>query len=117
MKEYIHATISSTLAWAGNIYDLLLITYVYSYLMSYFSLNYFDITILFALGLIGRVLGGMIFGKYADLIGRKPIMIIGTGGYALFQLLMAFFQMQYYYSSLEGLKVYSWEHPGLHQWF
>ena len=90
MKEYIHATISSTLSWAGNIYDLLLITYVYSYLMIAFSLNYLDISILFALGLIGRVAGGMIFGKYADLMGRKPVMIIGSGGYALFQGLMAF---------------------------
>lgn len=90
MKEYIHATIASTLSWAGNIYDLLLITYVYSYLEIAFSLNYLDISILFALGLIGRVIGGMIFGKYADLMGRKPVMIIGTGGYALFQGLMAF---------------------------
>jgi SHS family lactate transporter-like MFS transporter len=80
MKEYIHATISSTLSCAGNIYDLLLITYVYSYLMVAFSLNYPDLSILFALGLIGRVARGMIFGKYADIMGRKPVMIIGTGG-------------------------------------
>ncbi|BDC18868.1 MFS transporter [Acidianus sp. HS-5] len=106
MKEYIHATISSTLSWAGNIYDLLLITYVYSYLMSAFSLNYLDISILFALGLIGRVIGGMIFGKYADAIGRKPVMIIGTGGYALFQGLMAFSPnaiLLFLFRGLEGL--------------
>jgi len=89
MKDYIHATISSTLSWAGNIYDLLLITYVYPYIMASYSLNYLGISALFALGLIGRVVGGMIFGRYADLIGRKPIMIIGTGGYAIFQGLMA----------------------------
>jgi SHS family lactate transporter-like MFS transporter len=106
MKEYIHATISSTLSWAGNIYDLLLITYVYSYLMIAFSLNYLDISILFALGLIGRVAGGMIFGKYADLMGRKPVMIIGTGGYALFQGLMAFSPnalLLFVFRGLEGL--------------
>ncbi|QGR19606.1 MFS transporter [Stygiolobus azoricus] len=89
MKDYIHATISSTLSWAGNIYDLLLITYVYPYIEAAYSLSYLGISALFALGLIGRVIGGIIFGKYADLIGRKPIMIIGTGGYALFQGLMA----------------------------
>ncbi len=90
MKSYIHATISSSLAWAGNIYDLLLITYVYSELEKVFNLNYFEISILFSLGLIGRVIGGMVFGKYADTIGRKPVLMIGTGGYALFQGLMAF---------------------------
>ena len=90
MKSYIHATISSSLAWAGNIYDLLLITYVYGVLQKVFNLNYFEISILFSLGLIGRVIGGMVFGKYADLIGRKPVLMIGTGGYALFQGLMAF---------------------------
>ncbi|MFP3202719.1 MAG: hypothetical protein RXR43_10900 [Sulfolobus sp.] len=52
--------------------------------MASYSLNYLGISALFALGLIGRVVGGMIFGRYADLIGRKPIMIIGTGGYAIF---------------------------------
>lgn len=57
MREYIHATISSTLSWAGNIYDLLLLTYVYSYLMQAFSLNYFDISVIFALGLIAGLLG------------------------------------------------------------
>ena len=106
MKEYIHSTISSTLAWAGNIYDLLLITYVYSYLMTYFSLNYLDITILFSLGLIGRVLGGIIFGRYADMIGRKPVMLIGTGGYALFQALMAFSPnaiLLFIFRGLEGI--------------
>jgi len=90
MKSYIHATISSSLAWAGNIYDLLLMTYVYYYIMRAFSLSYFEVSILFALGLIGRVIGGIIFGKYADSIGRKPVLIIGTGGYAIFQGLMAF---------------------------
>ncbi|BDC19509.1 MFS transporter [Acidianus sp. HS-5] len=90
MKSYIHATLSSSLAWAGNIYDLLLITYVYGALEKAFNLNYFEISILFSLGLIGRVIGGMVFGKYADTMGRKPVLMIGTGGYALFQGLMVF---------------------------
>ncbi|MCI2414212.1 MAG: MFS transporter [Candidatus Aramenus sp.] len=90
MRRYVHATIASTLAWAGNIYDLLLITYVYPYLSSAYSLNFFALSALFALGLIGRVIGGLAFGRYADAIGRKPVLIIGTGGYAVFQGIMAF---------------------------
>ncbi|EWG06863.1 MAG: major facilitator transporter [Candidatus Aramenus sulfurataquae] len=90
MKQYIHATIASTIAWAGNIYDLLLLTYVYPELMRAFSLNYLLISVLFALGLIGRVIGGFAFGKYADSIGRKPVLLLGTGGYAAFQGVLAF---------------------------
>ncbi|MBB5254661.1 MFS transporter [Sulfurisphaera ohwakuensis] len=90
MKNYIHATIVSTLAWAGNIYDLLLLTFVYSFFEKVYGLNYFDFSILFALGLIGRAIGGTYFGRLADKIGRKPILAIGTAGYSVFQIILAF---------------------------
>ncbi|BCU70300.1 MFS transporter [Stygiolobus caldivivus] len=89
-SNYVHSTIASTLAWAGNIYDLLLLTYVYSFLEKEYGIDFFEFTILFALGLIGRVIGGTYFGKIADKIGRKPVLAIGTAGYSLFQLLLAF---------------------------
>ncbi|NON62416.1 MFS transporter [Acidianus sp. RZ1] len=90
MKSYVHATIASTFSWAGNIYDLLLMTYVYSYLEEAYHINFFSVSLLFSLGLLGRVVGGTIFGKFADVYGRKPILMLGTGLYALFQGLMAF---------------------------
>jgi len=90
MKSYIHATITSTLAWAGNIYDLLLITYVYSFLEKIFNLSFFDVSLLFSLGLLGRVVGGIIFGSVADKKGRKFTLMIGTGGYSVFQAMLAF---------------------------
>ncbi|AWR96720.1 MFS transporter [Acidianus sulfidivorans JP7] len=90
MKEYVHATISSSLSWGGNIYDLLLITYIFPELEKAYSLNFFEVSIIFSLGLLGRVLGGIIFGKFADTIGRKPVLMIGTAGYSIFQALMAF---------------------------
>lgn len=90
MKPYVHATIASFFAWAGNIYDLLIITYVYEYLEKYLGLNTLDGTLLFALGLIFRVIGGYVFGKIADIKGRKIILILGTAGYALFQGVIAF---------------------------
>ncbi|MCY0858827.1 MAG: MFS transporter [Sulfolobaceae archaeon] len=91
MKSYIHATISSTLAWAGNIYDLLIVTYIYPYLEKAYSLNFAGVTLLFALGLIGRVVGGTIFGKLSDrVLGRKEVLLIGTAGYSIFGLLLPF---------------------------
>lgn len=105
-QNYIHSTIASTFAWAGNIYDLLLLTYVYSYLERVYGLDFFGYTVLFALGLIGRVIGGTYFGNVADRIGRKPVLIIGTAGYSLFQLLLAFapdVEVLYVSRLLEGI--------------
>ncbi|MQL55000.1 MFS transporter [Acidianus ambivalens] len=90
MQKFIHATISAFFSWAGNIYDLLIVTYVYYYFEKCLGLNAVEGTLLFALGLIFRVIGGYTFGKIADQRGRKPILIIGTAGYSAFQGLMAF---------------------------
>jgi len=106
MRDYIHATIASTFAWAGNIYDLLLLTYVYSYFKKVYLLSILDFSILFALGLIGRVIGGSYFGDIADKIGRKPILLIGTAGYSTPQLLLALSPnvlLLYVFRLLEGI--------------
>lgn len=89
MKSYIHATIASTFAWAGNIYDLTILTYVYSYFSTHYGLNYLTFSLLFSLGLIGRAVGGSVFGNLADRVGRKPVLMIGTGGYATLQIALA----------------------------
>ncbi|BDC19511.1 MFS transporter [Acidianus sp. HS-5] len=90
MQKYIHSTISAFFSWAGNIYDLLIVTYVYYYFQKCLGLNAVEGTLLFALGLIFRVIGGYVFGKIADQRGRKPVLIVGTAGYSIFQGLMAF---------------------------
>ncbi|BCU70253.1 MFS transporter [Stygiolobus caldivivus] len=90
MERWIHSTVASVFAWAGNIYDLLIITYVYNDLSKCLGVNTEIGTLLFALGLIFRVIGGYTFGKVADIKGRKIVLNIGTAGYASFQALMAF---------------------------
>ena len=89
MDKWIHATIASTFAWAGNIYDLLIVTYVYEELYKCFNAPTVVGTLLFALGLIFRVIGGYTFGKIADSRGRKLVLNIGTAGYSLSQALLA----------------------------
>ncbi|BFH74009.1 MFS transporter [Sulfurisphaera javensis] len=106
MKDYIHAVTSSTLAWAGNIYDLVLITYTYPFLHKFFGLTYFELTLLFSLGLIGRVIGASIFGKLADKKGRKIVSLIGTAGYSSFQALFTFssaFVLMALFRTIEGI--------------
>ncbi len=90
MKSFLHVMFSSTFAWAGNIYDLVLITYIYTELEKAYNINIFLVSLLFSLGLIGRFAGGTIFGNVADKIGRKPVLILNTAGYAIFTGIMAF---------------------------
>ncbi|BDC18861.1 MFS transporter [Acidianus sp. HS-5] len=106
MQKYIHAVTSSTLAWAGNIYDLVLITYAYTFLNKILGLSYLDLTIIFSLGLIGRVVGASIFGKMADTKGRKIVALAGTAGYSIFQILFAFstsFPLMSVFRTIEGV--------------
>ena len=106
MQKYVHAVISSTLAWAGNIYDLVLLTYTYPFLHEFLGLSYLDLTVLFSLGLIGRVIGASVFGRIADSKGRKPVALIGTAGYALFQTLFAFstfYPLMLAFRTIEGV--------------
>ncbi|MFP3200848.1 MAG: MFS transporter [Sulfolobus sp.] len=89
MQRWVHATIASVFAWAGNIYDLLIITYVYSDLAKCLGVTTFTGTLLFSFGLVFRVIGGYIFGRIADIRGRKLVLNIGTAGYSLSQLGLA----------------------------
>ncbi len=90
MKSYVHATLSSTGSWMGNIYDLTLLTYIYTELEKFFHINLLMVSLLFALGLIGRFFGGVFFGSMNDKMGSKIVMVIGTSGYAIFSGVMAF---------------------------
>jgi len=89
IQRWVHATIASVFAWAGNIYDLLIITYVYSDLAKCLGVTTFIGTLLFSFGLVFRVIGGYIFGRIADIRGRKLVLNIGTAGYSLSQLGLA----------------------------
>ncbi|WP_054846782.1 hypothetical protein [Sulfuracidifex tepidarius] len=73
MRSYVHAVLSSSLGWAGNIYDLVIITYAYTFLHSHLDIPYAYLTVLFALGLAGRAIGAFYFGKLADIKGRKTV--------------------------------------------
>ncbi len=90
MRSYIHAVLSSSLGWAGNIYDLVIITYAYTFLHYHLGIPYAYLTVLFALGLVGRALGAFYFGKLADIKGRKVVAMIGTAGYSVSQLAFSF---------------------------
>ena len=88
--KLVHVVTNSTLSWAGNIYDLLILTYVYTELARCLGATVDVSTTIVGLGLIGRVAGGYVFGRLADFHGRKPVLIASTAGYALSQAGIAF---------------------------
>ena len=90
MKDYVHATFASTGSWIGNIYDLTLVTYIYAELEKSYHIGLGVVSLLFALGLIGRFFGGLYLGSLTDRIGARRVMALSTAGYAVFAGIMAF---------------------------
>ncbi len=90
MKDYVHATFASTGSWIGNIYDLTLVTYIYAELEKSYHIGLGVVSLLFALGLIGRFFGGLYLGSLTDKIGARRVMALSTAGYAVFAGIMAF---------------------------
>lgn len=90
MKDYVHAGLASTGSWIGNIYDLTLVTYIYAELEKSFHIGLGVVSLLFALGLIGRFFGGIYFGSLTDKIGARRVMAVSTAGFAIFAGVMAF---------------------------
>ncbi|WP_337860742.1 MFS transporter [Ferroplasma sp.] len=90
MKDYVHAAFASTGSWIGNIYDLTIVTYIYVELEKTFHIGLGVVSLLFALGLIGRFFGGLYLGNLTDKMGARRIMAISTAGYAVFAGVMAF---------------------------
>jgi SHS family lactate transporter-like MFS transporter len=83
---------NSFFSWAGNIYDLLILTYVYEELAKELGAGINVSTTIVGLGLVARVLGGYLLGRVADTYGRKPVLIASTLGYSLAQAGIAFAQ-------------------------
>ncbi len=90
MRDYFHAVLASTGSWMGNVYDLTLITYVYIELERFYHVGLAVVSLLFALGLIGRFFGGLYLGNLTDKIGARRVMALSTAGYAIFAGIMAF---------------------------
>ncbi len=90
MKDYAHAAVASTGSWIGNIYDLTLVTYIYAELEKSYHISLGVVSLLFALGLIGRFFGGLYLGNLTDKIGARRVMAFSTAGYAIFAGVMAF---------------------------
>jgi MHS family alpha-ketoglutarate permease-like MFS transporter len=73
---------------------------IYATFVSFFAGQFFDSVsqvsavlsslAVFAVGFLARPLGGLLVGRLADRVGRKPMMVLTIGGMALASLIIAF---------------------------
>jgi MFS family permease len=93
-RQALTATVASVVAWAFDLFDLFIILFVASTIGPLLfptgnaTLELAAVYGAFAVTLVMRPVGSMIFGHYADRHGRKRAMIIGVTGVGIVTSLM-----------------------------
>ena len=96
-KQHRNTIIISSLIAAVGFFDFAIFLYLSELLLQIFFgdtqhmwLARLQLFGLFAAGYVARPLGGLVIGRYGDVRGRKPALMISLCGLALMTLLMAF---------------------------
>jgi MFS transporter, AAHS family, 4-hydroxybenzoate transporter len=85
-------------------FDTNLISFAAPYFASDYHLSRVQLGNIFAIGLLGTLIGGFLLGYLGDRIGRRPAVIIASAGFGLLTLCFAFASG---YWSLLGLRLIS----------
>jgi SHS family lactate transporter-like MFS transporter len=81
---------ASLLGWALDAFDYFLLTFVYKDIASEFGVKISDVQWVIYVTLAARPLGAFIFGRLADRFGRRPILMLDVGLYAVLAFASAF---------------------------
>ena len=73
-------------------FDMTVISFTSKYLSHDFQLTPVMLGNVFSAGIFGTLIGGLIFGYLGDRIGRRPSIIIATGGFSVLTVAIAFAQ-------------------------
>ncbi len=84
------AFVASLLGWTLDAFDFFLLTFVVGQVAEEFHVKAPSVLLSLTLTLAARPFGALFFGWLADKYGRKPILQIDVGLYALFALASAF---------------------------
>lgn len=71
-------------------FDTNLISFAAPYFASSYHLSKIQLGNIFAMGLLGTLIGGFILGYLGDRIGRRPAVILATAGFGIFTLCFTF---------------------------
>ncbi|HEY3638640.1 MAG TPA: MFS transporter [Rhizomicrobium sp.] len=85
-----HTVAASYLGWTLDAFDFFLLTFVVTDIAREFGVDVKSATEAIFLTLAFRPLGAFLFGRLADRYGRRPVLMIDVGLYALFAFASAF---------------------------
>jgi SHS family lactate transporter-like MFS transporter len=81
---------ASFLGWALDAFDFFLLTFVMKDIAAEFGVKVSDVSQAIMLTLVARPIGAFIFGRLADLYGRKPVLQVDVALYSLLAIASAF---------------------------
>jgi putative MFS transporter len=76
-------------SWAFAAMEIIIISFTLSLFAKIFNLREFEIGLLASASLIGNIIGAIIFGRFSDKIGRRPLFQITLLWYSIFTALTA----------------------------
>jgi MFS transporter, SHS family, lactate transporter len=85
-----HTVAASFLAWTLDAYDFFLLTFVFRDIAAQFGTSITKVTVAVTLTLACRPIGAFIFGRLADRIGRRPVLMLDIALYSLLSFAIAF---------------------------
>ncbi|EGU4502766.1 MFS transporter [Salmonella enterica] len=84
-----HVAAACFSAWMLDAFDFFILVFVLSDLAGYFHASVSDISLSIMLTLIVRPVGAIVFGRLAEKIGRRPVLMINVLLFSFFELLSA----------------------------
>jgi SHS family lactate transporter-like MFS transporter len=84
------AFVAALLGWALDAFDFFLLTFILKAIAADFHGPVSDVSLALTLTLAARPVGAFVFGRLADRFGRRPILMIDVGLYAVLAFASAF---------------------------
>src|SRR5277367_6852515 len=85
-----NTVLSSFLAWTFDAFDFFVLVFILRPLAEDFGTTVKELTFAIVLTLAARPIGALIFGRFADRYGRRPVLMINILCYSVIELASAF---------------------------
>jgi len=90
LKQARNVVIAAYLSWTLDAFDFFILIFTFDDVAKTFGVSVTSITFAITLTLATRALGALIFGRLADIYGRKPILMLVVVLYSLFEAASGF---------------------------